>query len=320
MKRLLPSLYSVIFVAFVFLTLPLLAQEEKTWRSEKQKQRGMEWVRYHVKIGWTVEDADLRGIENYTRIKEFRDAWNISEAQQEKIDAILSQILPAYDEFPNEYEELRKLTNGFSLENLDPVAEAYCSALYRYLRKKRAESQIAELSQLLTDEQKQKFREFFFAGIKEGLAGINANSLRVLDLSEEQRGALERIPEELGATFWELVDQCLATVWRQVNIAGSMISDDEWRARTYSDLREKYCKFYRQLNQENPTFRGLSEEFKEQNLRFTALCLTKVNEILTEDQKTRLRELTDNPSPENKELLRYYKAEMGLSDPPERRP
>jgi len=193
------------------------------------------------------------------------------------------------------------------------------------------------LEELITPERWQKIREAELVTMVMGKTrAITPSLFEALNLTDAQREGMERIKKELEPEFEKYLDAyadnmiagsdmrraALALHRRQAPFDfsfdgfpfdGDINARDAWEKARWQAQVEALAKSREEAlaanavvwkeMQENPEYQRLLDEMTASSKAFAMLFRTRMSEILTDEQRSRLQELIDNPPPHVLQVL-----------------
>ena len=238
--------------------------------------------------GSLLEDPDIRSV------------WGISDEQ-------LQQMKDMGMEYIQKNIELQMVIG--KIENDDGTYEVVVE------RGGMDEEQSAEVltyifDNALTPEQKQKKSEMLTAFMPETPI-ISLSIFEALDLTEDQKQQMEEIKKELDSEFESVLDEFAGNhMFLLEKVFGELEKQGEGRAMT----ERRQQSFVEKLLAEDPEYKAVHDENQFKTKAFSMRYKTRVFDVLTDEQWTRLQELIGNPPELTRVLLKKLKEQRGESE------
>jgi Ni/Co efflux regulator RcnB len=264
---------------------------------------------------------------------EFRAVLSVSAERYQEIQAIVRNAVgrvsddPEYRKLTQEIEEANRVVLGLGPFDVMPptpailrhnLNEKQLEALNRSreLGERRglmqreftlgaSQRHIAAFEEALTPEIKEKIQEAWLAAMGE-TAMFSPSVFEVLNLTDSQRQQMERIKEELEPALEKhlaIYGNNAAMILKRVNTA----LREPGVQRSIADVGLN--TFMRAL-QDEPEHKKLLDESYASSKAFAELFRTRMLDILTDEQRRRLQELTDNPPPHARLLIQRLRREQ----------
>jgi Spy/CpxP family protein refolding chaperone len=248
-----------------------------------------------------------------------RDAWNISDEQFRQIqdaDKNFGGELMKNPEFLKTVGEMRAIQKPDDpfMENADEETKT----MFQDVQERMAIVSIAVRSDavvnLLTPEQKQKVREAQLANMSE-MPIITPNMFVALNLTDAQKQQMEKIKKELEPEFEKHLESFANG---QMIVANKVFEElekqggDEFSVMTI--LREKGEATLQKMLADDPALKKVYEDTMSQGKAFSTQFQTKMFDVLTDEQWTRLQKLIDNPPEHAKAFGKKLKEQSGVAE------
>ncbi|MDR3232077.1 MAG: hypothetical protein LBT46_00135 [Planctomycetaceae bacterium] len=243
--------------------------------------------------------------------EKIRKAWNISDEQYGRMTGDIVQQLASRPEWLEIQAEIKKIQKPD-----DPAfqnADAETKQKWEELRERQATFMIdnypREAGKLLTQEQRQKMREFQLATMSAAPI-ISPDMFEGLGLSDEQKRKMDNIKKGLESEYIQNTDEMMdAMVVYQEKIYekiekenGSMIDAKEFgeKMRAAEEALKSEGEFKKIMQSPLDKSRALVTRLK-----------IKMFDVLTDEQWAKLQDLIDNPPDYVKEELAKMKKQFG---------
>jgi len=164
---------------------------------------------------------------------------------------------------------------------------------------------VAAFEEALTPELNQKIQEAWLAAMRE-TSMFSPSLFEALNLTDAQRQQMEQIKKELEPELEKHLDiysNNAAKILERVNAA--FRQPDVQRA-----IADIGLNTYMKQLQEEPEHKRLLEESYASSKAFATLFRTRMLEILNDEQRKRLQELSDNPPPYARLLIQRLRREQ----------
>ena len=234
---------------------------------------------------------------------ELSAAWNMSDEQIQELRQILRDSRHCLTEHP-EYQELLeaiKVPTGHpdvDEETLDRYLNAQKRMVFlqeRFL--------VDSVEKTLTPDQIQKLLEAQLAAMDEKPI-ISASMFEALNLTDTQRQQMEAVKIELEHEIVEYVDSVVRWHIAMINAVDAM-------RRSGVQLGQNEQVRMKLLLAEDPVFKRIYGEARSSAKAFSTLFRTKMFDVLTTEQWSRLQELIGNPPKHAQIFIKHLRKQMG---------
>jgi Spy/CpxP family protein refolding chaperone len=231
-------------------------------------------------------------------------ALGISKEQADRVqDGIRKNFAESRNnaEIVKLHEESRTIqqANGEFLQNANEETMNKFIAIQEKLAKMQTNSFSDVLNSVLTHEQKQKIGEAYLTSLGK-IAIVSPSMFDVLNLTDVQKQEMEKIKKELEPEFERNLETFSSNsvilqnkVFEESLKHGGGVNADRIAHEKLMASDQEYKKI---VDENQTTGKAFSVKFKE-----------KMFSMLTDTQKARIKELTDNPPEHVKEIQKKWK-------------
>ena len=258
-----------------------------------------------------------------------RAAWDISDEQNQQREDLMIDILSSSEEAAELGIGVRKIEGKMVFSIASSITSSWDDDEYFLkLQEYGAQALLVEmdahvkaLDKTLTPEQKQKLGESLLANMPEILLPFPA-MFEALDLTDAQRQQMEQIQQEFEPEFEKTIE-----IW--VNGATTLLmkeamtleigESDELGEEEEPTTRESETDKQEKFLAEHPELRGILEEMLSSVDTFSTKFKTRMFDVLTDEQWTRLQDLIDNPPEHALVFRKVLKEQSGEAEESEER-
>ena len=234
----------------------------------------------------------------------FRTAWEISDEQFQKIQDIQRLMVGRR----MDALEIRKILE--SPENVKALAETKDFETYQERESTLVMNALCEaIGNVLTAEQRQKMMETQLANMAEKKI-VSLHMFDALNLTDTQKQQMGKIKKELEPEFEKTLDD----VANGHAILTNKVSDERAKlgsAQSMQEVLEGTRAARKKLLKEDPEYKKISEEIKTHEQALAAQFRTKMFDVLTDEQRSRLQKLMDGPPEHVKVFFNTVKERSG---------
>jgi len=319
-----------VFLTLSCLLLLVIAGQLSIVRAQESIQTQQDSER-HQNISRHIWHGSGRSIANDTLLRDpaFRAAFGVSDETYQQIlenarDKVSIPENPEFRKVVQEFEDTREALTGSRYMMGQPLnmrdGDEERMKLFNRSRELQEKMQTmaseasflydrlygAAFEDALSPELKQKIGEAWLAAMGE-TESFSPSLFEVLNLTDTQKEGMERIKKELEPEFekyLEIFGNNAAKITKMV---------DDWLSRP--EVQRAFSDSGLSLNvwlrQEEPEFGRLVDESRASRMAFITLFRTRMHDILTDGQRRRLQELSDNPPPYALYLIQRLRRERG---------
>ena len=318
---------------FVIAGLSDIARAQESPQVQQDKER-------HKNISrsfWDGRGASI-STEALLRDPQFRTALGVSDKYYQEILASVRNTVgrlsdnPEYEKIRHEGDELFRVVwgkepgsnvamTGSEQKERERIADPKAStrlqeigesleSMHKEFLAGSSKRHVAAFEEALSSEFKQKIQEAWLAAMGE-TSTISPRWFEALYLTDTQREQMERIKKELEPELekhLEIYGNNAAKILERVNAALRQRQEARISFSGSGNAQEALNAFMKNL-QEEPEHKRLLDESYASSKAFATLFRTRMSGILTDDQRSRLQELLDNPPPHAQLLIQRLRKE-----------